>query len=138
MPSPAQQRHFFSVLVIAHNSPDLTWRRLRGSPRQMFRAMRQGAACQGQNGGYNYMGRANKIAHTASQTVDRGKEVMKMVNCDYSYIVTILLILLAVAAGLLMYALCVVSKNADELADNMYNEIVLHTNSKDNHSHWGE
>ena len=61
-----------------------------------------------------------------------------MFNCDYSYILTILLILIAVAAGLLMYALCVVSKNADEIADNMYNEMILHMNSKDNHSHWGE
>ena len=61
-----------------------------------------------------------------------------MINCDYSYIVTILLILLAVAVGLLMYALCVVSGRADEMIDSMYREMVLHTNSKDNHSHWGE
>lgn len=58
-----------------------------------------------------------------------------MINCDYSYVATILLILLAVAAGLLMYALCVVSGRADEMIDSMYNEMVLHTNSKDNHSH---
>ena len=61
-----------------------------------------------------------------------------MINCDYLHMITILLILLAVAAGLLMYALCVVSSRADEIADNMYNEMILHTNSKDNHSHWGE
>ena len=51
-----------------------------------------------------------------------------MVNCDYTYLVTILL----------MYALCVASSRADEMIDSMYNEMVLHTNSKDNHSHWGE
>ena len=61
-----------------------------------------------------------------------------MVNCDYSYVVTILLILIAAAAGLLMYALCVVSKNADELADNMYSRMIQHDISIDNHSHWGE
>ena len=61
-----------------------------------------------------------------------------MINCDYSYIVTILLILLAVAAGLLMYALCVASSRADEMIDGMYKEMILHTNNKDNHSHWGE
>ena len=61
-----------------------------------------------------------------------------MFNCDYSYMVTILLILLAVAAGLLMYALCVASSRADEMIDSMYNEMVLHKNSKDNHSHLGE
>ena len=59
-----------------------------------------------------------------------------MINCDYSYMVTILLILIAVAAGLLMYALCVVSKNADELADNMYIRMIQQDNSMDNHSHW--
>ena len=64
-----------------------------------------------------------------------------MVNCDYTYLVTILLILLillAVAAGLLMYALCVASSRADEMIDSMYKEMILHTNNKDNHSHWGE
>ena len=61
-----------------------------------------------------------------------------MVNCDYSYVVTILLILIAAAAGLLMYALCVVSKNADELADNMYSRMIQHDISIDNHSHYGE
>ena len=61
-----------------------------------------------------------------------------MVNCDYSYVVTILLILIAAAAGLLMYALCVVSKNADELADNMYSRMIQHDISIDNHSHCGE
>ena len=61
-----------------------------------------------------------------------------MVNCDYTYLVTILLILLAVAAGLLMYALCVVSKNADELADSMYSRMIQHDISIDNHSHLGE
>ena len=66
------------------------------------------------------------------------KRGRKMINCDYSYLVTILLILLAVAAGLLMYALCVVSSRADEMIDSMYNEMVMHTNRKDNHSHWGE
>ena len=66
------------------------------------------------------------------------KEGRKMINCDYSYVATILLILLAVAAGLLVYALCVASSKADEMIDSMYNEMVLHTNSKDNHSHWGE
>ena len=50
--------------------------------------------------------------------------------------ITILLILLAVAAGLLMYALCVVSKNADELADNMYSRMIQHDISMENHSHW--
>ncbi len=62
-----------------------------------------------------------------------------MINCDYSYVVTILLILLAVAAvaaGLLVYALCVVSKNADELADSMYSRMIKHDISMDNHSHW--
>ena len=58
-----------------------------------------------------------------------------MTNCDFSYVITILLILIAVAAGLLMYALCVASSRADEMIDSMYNEMVLHTNSKDNHSH---
>ena len=66
------------------------------------------------------------------------KEVEKMINCDYSHMITILLILLAVAAGLLMYALCVVSKNADELADNMYSRMIQHDISMDNHSHLGE
>ena len=61
-----------------------------------------------------------------------------MINCDYSYIVTILLILIAVAAGLLIYALCVVSKTADELADSMYIRMIQQDNSMDNHSHWGE
>lgn len=61
-----------------------------------------------------------------------------MVNCDYSYVLTILLILLAVAAGLLMYALCVASSRADEMIDSMYREMTLHTDSKDNHSHWDE
>ena len=61
-----------------------------------------------------------------------------MFNCDYSYVLTILLILLAVAAGLLMYALCVASKNADELADNMYSRMIQHDISRDNHYHWGE
>ena len=82
------------------------------------------------------MGNENKIAHTPPQTVARAKEGRKMINCDYSYIVTILLILLAVAAGLLMYALCVVSKNADELAENMYIRMIQQDNSIDNHSHW--
>lgn len=59
-----------------------------------------------------------------------------MINCDYSHIITILLILLAVAAGLLMYALCVVSKNAEELADNMYSRMIQQENKTDNHSHW--
>lgn len=63
------------------------------------------------------------------------KEGRKMFNCDYSYMVTILLILLAVAAGLLMYALCVASKNADELADSMYSRMIQHNISMDNHSH---
>lgn len=83
------------------------------------------------------MGNANKIAHTPPQTVRR-KEGRKMVNCDYSYVVTILLILIAAAAGLLMYALCVVSKNADELADSMYSRMIQHNISMDNHYHWGE
>ena len=61
-----------------------------------------------------------------------------MINCDYSHMITILLILLAVAAGLLMYALCVVNKNADELADSMYSRMIQHDISMDNHSHWGE
>ena len=61
-----------------------------------------------------------------------------MVNCDYSYVVTILLILIAAAAGLLMYALCVVSKNADELADNMYSRMIQLDISIDNHSHLGK
>ena len=68
----------------------------------------------------------------------RAKRGRKMINCDYSYIVTMLLILIAVAAGLLMYALCVVSKNADELADNMYSRMIQHDISIDNHSHWVE
>ena len=84
------------------------------------------------------MGNANKIAHTPPQTVARAKRGRKMINCDYSYILTILLILIAVAAGLLMYALCVVSKNADELADNMYSRMIQHDISMNNHSHWGE
>ena len=61
-----------------------------------------------------------------------------MINCEYSYVATILLILLAVAAGLLVYALCVASKNADELADSMYSRMIQHNISIDNHSHWGE
>ena len=61
-----------------------------------------------------------------------------MINCDYSYVLTKLLILIAVAAGLLMYALCVVSKNADELADSMYSRMIQHGISIDNHYHWGE
>lgn len=68
----------------------------------------------------------------------RAKRGRKMINCDYTYIVTILLILLAVAAGLLMYALCVVSKNADELADSMYSRMIQHDISMDNHSHSGK
>lgn len=82
------------------------------------------------------MGLANKIAHTPPQTVGQGKEVMKMVNCDMSNLITILLVLLTAAAGLLMYALCVVSKNADELAENMYIRMIQQDNSIDNHSHW--
>ena len=66
------------------------------------------------------------------------KEGRKMINCDYSHMITILLILLAVAAGLLMYALCVASSRADEMIDSMYKEMILHTNNKDNHSHLGE
>ena len=66
------------------------------------------------------------------------KRGRKMINCDYSYVATILLILIAVAAGLLMYALCVVSKNADELADSMYSRMIQHNISMDNHSHWVE
>ena len=61
-----------------------------------------------------------------------------MINCDYTYLVTILLILLAVAAGLLVYALRVASKNADELADSMYSRMIQHNISMDNHYHWGE
>ena len=57
-----------------------------------------------------------------------------MVNCDISSIITILLILLTAAAGLLMYALCVVSKNADELADNMYIRMIQQDSNTDNHS----
>ena len=58
-----------------------------------------------------------------------------MINCDISSIITILLILLMAAAGLLMYALCVVSKNADELAENMYIRIIQQDNGIDNHAH---
>ena len=61
-----------------------------------------------------------------------------MINCDYLHMITILLILLAVAAGLLVYALCVASKNADELADNMYSRMIQHDISMDNHSHLGK
>lgn len=61
-----------------------------------------------------------------------------MINCDITGIITILLILLMAAAGLLMYALCVASKNADELADSMYSRMIQHNISMDNHSHWGE
>ena len=83
------------------------------------------------------MGNANKIAHTPPQTAGQGeKRGRKMINCDYSYVATILLILLAVAAGLLVYALCVASKNADELADSMYSRMIQHNISMDNHSHW--
>lgn len=83
------------------------------------------------------MGRANKIALTASQTVDRErKKVMKMINCDIPGIITIMLILLMAAAGLLVYALCVVSKTADELAENMYIRMIQQDNNIDNHSHW--
>lgn len=49
--------------------------------------------------------------------------------------IVMLILLIAVAAGLLMYALCVVSGRADEMIDSMYNEMVLHDNNKDNHSH---
>lgn len=59
-----------------------------------------------------------------------------MINCDISSLITILLILLTAAAGLLMYALCVVSKNADELAENMYIRMIQQGNNIDNHSHW--
>lgn len=82
------------------------------------------------------MGNANKIAHTPLQRSTEAKEGRKMINCDYSYMITILVILIAVAAGLLMYALCVVSKNADELADSMYSRMIKHDISMDNHSHW--
>ena len=99
--------------------------------------MRQGIRL-GRNGRYKYIGNANKIAHTPSQRSAEAKEGRKMINCDYSYIVTILLILLAVAAGLLVSALCVASKNADELADSMYSRMIQHNISMDNHSHWGE
>ena len=84
------------------------------------------------------MGNENKIAHAPPQTATMAKRGRKMINCDYTYLVTILLILLAVAAGLLMYALCVASSRADEMIDSMYKEMILHTNNKDNHSHWGE
>ena len=84
------------------------------------------------------MGNANKIAHAPPQTATMAKRGRKMINCDYSHMITILLILLAVAAGLLMYALCVVSKTADELAENMYSRMIQHDISIDNHSHWGE
>ena len=92
----------------------------------------------GRNGRYKCIGNANKIAHTPPQTAARAKRGRKMINCDYSYVATILLILLAVAAGLLVYALCVASKNADELADSMYSRMIQHNISMDNHSHWGE
>ena len=93
----------------------------------------------GRNGRYKCIDNANKIAQTPPQTVGQGeKEGRKMSNCDYTYLVTILLILLAVAAGLLVYALCVASKNADELADSMYGRMIQHNSSMDNHSHWGE
>ena len=58
-----------------------------------------------------------------------------MINCDYLHMITILLILIAAAAGLLMYALCVVSKNADELAENMYIRMTQRNNGMDKHSH---
>ena len=66
------------------------------------------------------------------------KRGRKMINCDYTYMITILLILLAVAAGLLMYALCVVSQNADELADSMYSRMIQHDISMDNDYHLEE
>lgn len=59
-----------------------------------------------------------------------------MINCDVSTVITILLILLTAAAGLLMYALCVVSKNADGLAENMYIRMIQQDNNIDNHSRW--
>lgn len=59
-----------------------------------------------------------------------------MINCDVSTVITILLILLMSAAGLLMYALCVVSKNADEIAENMYIRMMQQDNNMDNHSQW--
>lgn len=57
-----------------------------------------------------------------------------MINCDMSSVITILLILLTAAVGLLMYALYVVSKNADELVENMYIRMIQQDNSMDNHS----
>lgn len=59
-----------------------------------------------------------------------------MINCDMSSVITILLVLLMATAGLLMYALCVVSKNADELVENMYIRMIQQENGIDNHSHW--
>ena len=50
--------------------------------------------------------------------------------------IVMLILLIAVAAGLLMYALCVISRNADELAENMYIRMIQQENSMDNHYHW--
>ena len=58
-----------------------------------------------------------------------------MIISNITDIAIVMLILLMAAAGLLMYALCVVSKNADELAENMYIRMTRRNNGMDNHSH---
>ena len=133
---------FFVVLVIAHflSSP-IKNGCLRGSPgRPDTRTSGNAAKASdwGEMAGINVWATQIKSLTRRLRRPPGRKRGRKMINCDYSYVVTILLILLAVAAGLLMYALCVVSKNTDELADSMYSRMIQHDISIDNHSHWGE
>ena len=136
---------FFVVLALLIFSSPIKNGCLRGSPGRrkfinIFLNVRQcGKGIRlGRNGRYKCMGVQIKSLTRRLRRSARAKEGRKMINCDYSYVVTILLILLAVAAGLLVYALCVASKNADELADSMYSRMIQHNISMDNHSHWGE
>ena len=122
---------FFVVLVIALPSVSVNLQRLRtrtpGRPLEDRELKTTGITI--------WAGQIKSLLRRLRRSA-RAKRGRKMINCDYSYIVTILLILIAVAAGLLMYALCVVSKNADKLADNMYSRMIQHDISMDNHSHW--
>ena len=106
---------FFVVLVIALPSVSVNLQRLRtrtpGRPLEDRELKTTGITI--------WAGQIKSLLRRLRRSA-RAKRGRKMINCDYSYMVTILLILIAVAAGLLIYALCVVSKNADELADNMY------------------
>ena len=128
---------FFVVLALLIFSSPIKNGCLRGPSGGKHPAMRQGIRL-GEMAGINVWATQIKSLTRRLRRSARAKRGRKMINCDYSYVATILLILLAVAAGLLVYALCVASKNADELADSMYSRMIQHDISMNNHSHWGE